>query len=45
MSMTMEWLQAQLQAFSVEQSGTHEDLSAKYAYIIMKRIEKKEDVK
>ena len=36
--MTSEWLQAQLIAFSLEQSDSKERLAEKYAKIIMDRV-------
>jgi hypothetical protein len=41
--MTTEWLQAQLIAFSLEQSDSKDRLAEKYAKIIMKRVERNPD--
>ena len=41
--MTTEWLQAQLMAFSIEQSDSKERLAEKYARIIMERVHRNPD--
>jgi hypothetical protein len=42
--MTKEWLQAQLVAYSLQQTNTREDLSGRYAEIILTEMRKEKIV-